>query len=34
MPLLISLFSPVFPQRMCPFYSLFLPLTAAQPVPM
>lgn len=30
MPFLIGLFSPVFPQRVGPFDSLFLPLAAAQ----
>ncbi|EEP8359265.1 hypothetical protein H9V85_004998 [Salmonella enterica subsp. enterica serovar Louisiana] len=32
MPFMIGLFFPVFPQRMGPFNSLFLPLAAAQPV--
>lgn len=32
MSLLVGLFTPVFPQCMRPFNSLFLPLSAAQPV--
>lgn len=32
MPLLIGLFTPVFPLCMCPFNSLLLVLAAAQPV--
>ena len=34
MSLLIGLFTPVFPQCMCPFNSLLLALAAAQPVLM
>jgi hypothetical protein len=31
-PFLSGLFAPIFPQRVCAFNSLFLPLAAAQPV--
>lgn len=34
MSLLIGLFTPVFPECMCPFNSLLLALAAAQPVLM